>query len=75
MEWVRYFIQSYLIIFYITCSEIKIISKLVLIKIENFDKTITDKLDKEMKEFVLSLNLSNLSEELWDGLKFDLKAD
>lgn len=47
----------------------------MLIKIENFDKTITDKLDKEMKEFVLSLNLSNLSEELWDGLKFDLKAD
>ena len=55
--------------------EIKIISKLVLSKLENFDKKILDRIDHDTKEFILSLNLSNISEELWDGLKFELKAD
>ena len=56
--------------------DIQILSKLVISKIYSLDKNIFDKLDDDMKKIIDKNSIStNVSDEIWDLLKFNLKAD
>lgn len=39
------------------------------------DKSLNEKLCEESRKIIQSGNISNVSEELWDILKFNVKAD
>ena len=56
-------------------EEIKGISKLVLSRFKSYSPDSFEQIDNELKNYIENLNLSNISEEIWDILRFDLKAD
>jgi hypothetical protein len=56
-------------------SEIKIISKLVISKLIMSNKNILERLSEENRKLIEASNITNISEELWDILKFNVKAD
>ena len=56
-------------------DDIKSISKLVLSKIKNNYPNIMNTISKELTDYIEMINISQENDDLWEVLKYDLKAD
>jgi hypothetical protein len=50
------------------------ISKLVIVKLINYDPNLFNKLDANNKKMIENVNAAELNDEIWN-IHFDLKAD
>ena len=57
------------------CEDIKGISLLVLSKFKNTYPNLFENVDLETKSYISTLKFSQATDELWEALRFELKAD